>query len=101
MSAVLNIKQGSALPLPFGDAAWRLESGTGELYLATPDRQRLVRDVAAGDVVAALAPGDATLVLVATAPCSLVPCTATARPRRQVISTSASGRQNSSLQRRS
>lgn len=78
MSAVLTIRQGSALPLPPGDAAWRLESGAGELYLATPERQRLVRDMVAGDTVAALAPGHATLVMVATAHCTLLPCGADA-----------------------
>jgi NHLM bacteriocin system ABC transporter ATP-binding protein len=74
MSAELTIRQGSARSLPFGDAAWRLESGAGELYLATPERQRLVRDIAAGDCVAALAAGHATLVLVATAHCHLITC---------------------------
>ena len=70
----LTIRQGSALRLPFGDTAWRLEHGSGELYLSTNARRRLVRDLTAGDAVAALSEGQAELVLVATEHCSLIPC---------------------------
>lgn len=76
MSETLAIREGTAIPLPAGDLAWRLDRGSAELYLSTAERQRLVCDVAAGEAIMALPEGAARLVLVATVDCLLVPCRA-------------------------
>lgn len=75
---VLTIKAGTAMNLPAGSLAWRLDRGKAELYLATAERQRLVCDIARGQSVAALPDGlsdrGAQLILVAEEDCRLVPC---------------------------